>query len=334
MFLDECRFVYGNFDSADHNLMFAHIDTSEYNALAGDIETASIFNRRTASRNYIGTNYESSPVSFEAEIVTRDGSALSKESARAVEKALFNKPGFYKLKANYLDGKEGDAYEYLHNVMRDVCNLPAIDDAESGVVYIIKNEDSVVENEVITVGGELSWHESVVTADFDETFGTVYYYVNSRFINPTKIIDDHGNIYGYRFTLECDSLMKWQEDTVVEQTISNNHSYITINVDSDLADYIYPKVTLNFGSSASPDDFVSAVITNNTDNILRHTTFDNVPPNTVNFITDGNTNYVSDGMFENFTSRNFVRLVNGNNLIVVSGYVTSIKFEFKNRRFL
>ena len=156
-------------------------------------------------------------------------------------------------------------------------------------------------------------------------------YLNCRFINPEKIEDGAG-IRGYKFTVECDSLMAWQDTITSTYPLSHDsessNSVITVKTDSDLNDYIYPKVTITIGSSGG-----DITISNNTDNESRLTSFEGLTSN-IELIMDGEFNYVSGQNFEKFSDRNFIRLLDGENKINVVGDITSITFEWNNRRYL
>ena len=157
-------------------------------------------------------------------------------------------------------------------------------------------------------------------------------YLNCRFINAEKI-EGNGGIMGYRFTVECDSCMAWQDETtqLIEVGNSNSTSSGTfdIEVDSDIKDYIYPKVTITIGSSGGDISIV-----NLSDSATRQTSFSELSPN-VTIIMNGNgINYISGDYYQKFTNKNFIRLLDGKNTLSVSGNVSKIEFRFQNRRYI
>ena len=150
------------------------------------------------------------------------------------------------------------------------------------------------------------------------------FYLNCRMINPTKL-EYNGGIIGYRFTIECDSGFLWQEPVTKTFTSGN----ITLYVDTDTNDYVYPRVTVVASGTGS----CSVTIINNTDNSQRHTALEGLTSGNV-IILDGKTNYVSGSAYDNFTKKNFVRLLDGENRLTVSGNFSQITFEWQNMRYL
>ena len=73
-------------------------------------------------------------------------------------------------------------------------------------------------------------------------------YFNCRFTNPVKIEDGRGLPVGYKFTVECDSCMAWQ-DTVEKEFEVSGGDIISVEVDTDIGDYTYPDVTICVGTT-------------------------------------------------------------------------------------
>lgn len=157
-------------------------------------------------------------------------------------------------------------------------------------------------------------------------------YLNCRFVNAQKI-EGNGGIAGYRFTIECDSCMAWQDEVAYEYTLSNNtdeaNTTITVPADTDIIDYVYPKVTISIGSIGG-----SISISNLTDDAARLTAFDGLSPNVTVIMRGDGINYISGDYYQKFSRKNFVRFLSGSNELSITGNVTGIKFEFQNRRFL
>lgn len=101
-----------------------------------------------------------------------------------------------------------------------------------------------------------------------------------------------------------------------------------IDVDTDLNDYIYPDVEIQVGSDGG-----DIVIYNATDDATRFTEFSSVPPLTT-FTMKGSINHITNNMYNYFTSRNFIRLVNGRNNFFMYGDIERITFRFNNRKFM
>lgn len=274
MILDGCHFIYGAFDSKNYGVYFAHLDTSEYMSLSGEIEPSYLFNRRNKKAYVIGDDYENSTVSFDAEIISDDVEVISKQNRRVIEKALFNRPKFQKLSVYQDEDCLEESYEIVDGVVKS-------------------------------------------------------FYLMCRFINPEKIEDDSGGVVGYKFTVECDSNLMWQESSSKTFSLTGNQSNITVVLDTDDVDYTYPKVTIQMGTSGG-----DITIINSTDSTSRITKFTGLSPS-ISLVMNGNTNYISgDNNYDKFSNQNFVRLLDGDNNLVVAGNITSIKFEWNNKRFL
>lgn len=156
-------------------------------------------------------------------------------------------------------------------------------------------------------------------------------YINCRFTNPTRI-DGCGGVFGYKATLESDSPLAWQEPVDLSFSITggsnSSNEIIDVDIDTDLNDFIYPRVTIQTGSSGG-----DIIISNNSDDDTRLTSFIGVTPNT-QIIMDGNINYISGQNYMKFFKKNFIRLVDGKNKININGDITSITFVWQNRRWL
>ena len=154
-------------------------------------------------------------------------------------------------------------------------------------------------------------------------------YLNARFINPEKIEGGNG-LVGYKFTVECDSCMAWQDSVVCEyDLIENPTAVIELEVDTYINDYTYPKVTIQTGSTGGDIQIV-----NITDNSTRATSFIDLPPNITFTMRGDGINYISGQYYQKFSNKNFIRFLNGENKLNLTGDIAKITFEFQNRRYL
>ena len=135
-------------------------------------------------------------------------------------------------------------------------------------------------------------------------------------------------IVGYKVVIVMDSVMAWEDAQTQRFSLSGSTNTCTVNVDSDINDYIYTTVAITTGSSGG-----EIVIYNNTDDATRTTRFVGVPANTT-FYMDSTVNHISNLTYSYFKDRNYIRLLNGANNFYVLGNVTSIAFTFNNRKFL
>jgi phage-related protein len=154
-------------------------------------------------------------------------------------------------------------------------------------------------------------------------------YLNCRMLNPERI-EGNGGICGYKFQILCDSNMFWQDAHTHNFSVNNGapdvSTIVTIPVDTDFLEYIYPKVKITMGGSGG-----DVTIINNTDDSTRLTKLVGISPYAT-VIMKGELNYVSGQYYEKLATRNFIRLLDGENKLFVLGDVDSIEFEYSARR--
>lgn len=173
--------------------------------------------------------------------------------------------------------------------------------------------------------------------NFKETYDIIngeqkQLYLNCRFVNPEKLESGSGTV-GYKFTVECDSGMAWQDPVTYTYSFNSSGSsfntVIAVGVDTDSVDYVYPKVTISMGSVGG-----DIIIMNLDDDPTRATTFVELTQNTTFTMHGNGINYVSGDNYMKFSNRNFIRLLDGKNRISILGDIAEIKFEFQNQRYL
>lgn len=155
-------------------------------------------------------------------------------------------------------------------------------------------------------------------------------YLNCRLINPEKL-EYNGGVVGYRFTVECDSHLAWQEPIVVVREIdaaSNSGELIEIEVDTDVDDYVYPEIVITTETGCTEISIV-----NESDDSGRVTAFRGDLSDAVIRMAPS-IGFVTDGYYDLFIKKNFVRLLDGMNSIFVSGGVKSVEITWQNMRYL
>lgn len=270
-------FEYSGKDSRMYDLIFVNANTEQFLSLNGETQSNIVFNRQDKRNYYIGESFEDSPIKFEAEIITYDGTPIDRFMRREIEKWLFHQPAYRRLYTDMACDTYGESYELVEGRQKRL-------------------------------------------------------YLNCRFVNPQKI-EGNGGLVGYRFTVECDSNMAWQDEVTYKYAINNANAQsskvVKVNVDTDMNDYLYPKVSIVMGSEGG-----NITISNNTDDATRLTSFVGLTPNiTVNMNGSG-INYISGDNYLKFSNKNFVRLLDGENYISIIGNVKEISFEFQQRRYL
>lgn len=155
-------------------------------------------------------------------------------------------------------------------------------------------------------------------------------YLNCRFLNPEKI-EAGGKFIGYRCVIECDSCMAWQDATTCTYSFGDDspRASFNVSVDTDLNDYVYPKVIIKVGNTGG-----DITIVNLTDDTERATSFISVPSSSQIIMNGDGINYISGNFYERFSNKNFIRLIDGDNFFSVVGNVSDIAIEFQNRRYL
>lgn len=168
------------------------------------------------------------------------------------------------------------------------------------------------------------------SAMYEVIDGKVYRnYLNCRLLCPERI-EGNGGICGYKFQIVCDSNMFWQDAHTHSFSVNNGaqdvSTIITVPVDTDFLEYIYPKVTISMGHVGG-----DVTIVNNTDDSTRLTRLVGISPY-AKVIMKGELNYVSGQYYEKLATRNFIRLLDGDNKFMILGDVDSIEFEYSARR--
>lgn len=257
------HFDYEGFDSSKYDLVIANMDTDRLRILQVERNINAIRSKKNNEFYIADITYAEEPLSFEAEIVTFDGQPIGESLLPEIERALFCRNSYGKLKPL-------------------------------------------------------------------ESYETYPIYLYCIFTNAERIENDAG-VIGYKFMVNTDSVMAWEEPTTETFTFANTTSGIktfSVNVDTDLPDYTYPKVTFVMGTSGG-----NISLYNNTDDSTRITGFTSVPASS-SFLMDSSINYLPVLYYTMFSNRNFIRLLNGKNNFAFTGNVVSITVTYQNRRLL
>lgn len=297
------HFEFGGVSSRKYGLVIVAAESNRYTKVSGEVGVSTIFNKRNKQRSIIHNDYSNFPVSFDVDIITDNERGIMLYDRRIIEKWLFNRRDYQKFYIDMRDDPFAETYELVNGEQKRL-------------------------------------------------------YLNCRFVNPLRL-EYNGGIVGYKVTLEADSGMWWQDEV---QTIitpknlsvdaSSNH---IITVDSDIDDYIYPRITFTTGRVGG-----SVSITNMTDDPTRVTQFINIPTEAT-IVMDGSRNYINgrtrivfeavpngssyqivqsqtsglnSNYYEKFVRRNFIRLLDGENTLNVTGNIIRLTVEFNNRRML
>lgn len=269
------HFEFGGQSSRRYKLILANVTTERLRALAGQIASDTVFNRKSKQRYLINNNYNDSPLTLDVDILTDDDTVLGKTERRDIKKWLFNRHEYQKFYIDLADDIGCETFDYI--------------DGERKRLFMF-----------------------------------------CRFLNPEKL-EYNGGIVGYKATLEADSGYWWQDPIVKTFTLnhssSSDYTNITLTVDSDIDDYIYPRVV--FYTTGTGD----VKITNLTDDSSRTLHFEAVPSGS--FIAlNSETSSVTPPFFSKLVNYNFPRLLDGINTLQITGAISTIAFQFSNRRML
>lgn len=158
-------------------------------------------------------------------------------------------------------------------------------------------------------------------------------FMNCRFTNPRKL-EYFGGVVGFSCTIETDSYMLWQDKTTYDFVV-NIQDYRNIYVDSDIEDYTYPFISIEYNGY----DNGYMVMKNFSDNSTGGGWFEirKIKDNTHMYInTEFKTLYVTDSeQLPTYTAYNFPRLISGdNNIEIVTDGTLTVHLEWNNRRFM
>jgi hypothetical protein len=112
------HFIYNDIYSSKYGLIIATVDTQRMVAVSGRKEGSFVYNRALKRRHLIGDDYQNSSLSFEIDIVTCDGHALTLQEVREAEKWLFVDSTFKKLYIDPADDEFGETYELVYGVQK------------------------------------------------------------------------------------------------------------------------------------------------------------------------------------------------------------------------
>lgn len=260
-----CHFEYGGVSSRTYGLHFVNVETERFINVQGEISGVNIFNKRSKRNYLIDTDYTSSPVSYDIDIVTDDERTLTKLEQEEIERWLFNRANNMKL---YIDPE--DDYDCgTYDKYMIVTSRPSV--GEVGVVYLVLRSGTTYTAQMwngsayeslpnISLSGTTMTESSgspTITSTFSRMSGNQNIlaahkrYLRCRFINPSKL-EYNGGVVGYKATLEADSGWWWQDPITAAFTLNHasatSNSMISITPDTDVDDYIYPKVTITAGN--------------------------------------------------------------------------------------
>ena len=154
-------------------------------------------------------------------------------------------------------------------------------------------------------------------------------YVECVFTNPEAMFYADG-LHGWKCTCTLSSGWAFQDE--IEITYTDFANDIVVPVDSDNGDYIYPTFTFSAAATTNP---ISPTIINTSDN-NRAMEIKDIPAQTEVYV-DSAVGTITDNagtsLYPNLVDQKFLRLVNGDNVLQVSG-ISELTIKYQNVRFI
>ena len=154
-------------------------------------------------------------------------------------------------------------------------------------------------------------------------------YVECIFTNPEAMFYADG-LHGWKCTCTLSSGWAFQDE--IEITYTDFTENITVPVDSDNGDYIYPTFTF---STAATDSLMSPTIKNVSDN-NRTMIVKDIKAQTEVYV-DSAVGTITDNtgtsLYTNLVDQKFLRLVNGDNVLQISG-ISELTVKYQNVRYI
>lgn len=158
-------------------------------------------------------------------------------------------------------------------------------------------------------------------------------YLNCVFYNPTEIRFADG-VHGYKATCLIDSVMALQEEVEYTWTSADfaNENPITIDVETDIDDYVFPVMQIQMASGDTSD----VKIINQSDGNREFELKSVAAEQTVNVDNALGTVYseASVSLYDKLTDKRFLRLLPGKNTLIVRGTVQSLMIRLENARYM
>lgn len=194
------HFEYAGKDSRDRHLMFARIDTGDFDMLSGDIEGVTVFNKKNKKRYLVDDDYTDSPISTEVEIVRDDDEAIPQEDRKAIEKWLFNRSAYQKL---YFDKTDDCDHYYNEPVFESFLEIGI----PSGGMDV---HDAGDENDIYTWSEDIDMFTQAVQTKIGHLYNEDFELYVDGFDEPMQRYKNNVNMFlpGVNdivvYTLNCD----------------------------------------------------------------------------------------------------------------------------------
>ena len=158
-------------------------------------------------------------------------------------------------------------------------------------------------------------------------------YVECIFTNPEAMFYADG-LHGWKCTCILSSGWAFQDEIEIKYTFDDSatETEITIPVDSDNGEYIYPTFTFSSAATTNP---ISPVIKNISDNnrTMELREIDAQKKVYVDSAVGTITDNTGTSLYPNLVDQKFLRLVNGDNVLQISG-ISELTIKYQNVRYI
>lgn len=154
-------------------------------------------------------------------------------------------------------------------------------------------------------------------------------YVECIFTNPEALFYADG-LHGWKCTCTLSSGWAFQDE--IEIAYTDFTKDIIIPVDSDNGEYIYPALTISVSATTNP---ISPMIINTSDN-YRAMEIKNIPAQTEVYVDSAIGTITDDtniSLYSHLVDQKFLRLVNGDNVLKITG-IDELTIKYQNVRYI
>lgn len=236
MYLDEHYFTYGDFNSRDFNLIFAHVETEPYNKTNGTLKVNAFYNKTNGTRYFTGYDATESPLSLEVEIVTDDASTLSMQDCKTIERKLFNSNIFKKLFVDISDVCDDDGYSMQNGEMQKLYLNCVLVNPER----IVSGDGVVGYRCTVECDSGYAAYEVTKRYEFDDVYNNPIPHFHRIVVSVDSDVDDYTYPSIAIQTKDNASNIRVQNETA----LLSEDDYVSFRVRENLTDYVIGKVKI------------------------------------------------------------------------------------------
>lgn len=236
MYLDEHYFTYGDFNSKDFNLIFAHVETDRFDGICGNLKVNAFYNKVNGTRYFMGYDTTESPLSLEVEIVTDDASTLSMQDCKTIERKLFNCNIFKKLFIDIAEACDDDGYSMQNGEMQKLYLNCVLINPER----IISGNGVIGYRCTMECDSGYAAYEVTKRYELDDVYDNPPVNVHQIHVNVDSDIDDYTYPSIIIGTTDAARNIRVQNETA----LTSEDDYVSFRVMGNMTDYVIGKVNI------------------------------------------------------------------------------------------